>query len=90
MLMLSYTSSITNPAELETLTFNVSDDDDLSISAPALQNATVNISYTCTVSPLPSNTSASKSGASGSQDFMRAQFVGHLLLLVLATWAFVF
>ena len=84
MLMLSYTYSITNPAELETITFNVSDDDDLSISAPALQNATVTISYTCTVSPLPSNTIASKSGSSGIQDFMRMKFVGYLLLLVLA------
>ena len=88
--MRSYISSITNPAELETIAFNVSDDDDLSISAPALQNATVNISYTCTVSPLPSTTGTSKSGASGTQDFMRTQFVGYLLLLVLATWAFVF
>jgi len=91
ILILSYNSSISNPAELENLNFNVSADDDLSISVPAPQNTTANISYTCTVSPFPSNTSTSKkSGACSTNDIIRTQFAGSAMLLVLAAWAFVF
>jgi hypothetical protein len=93
--MLCYTSSISNPAGSETISFNVSSDDDLSIAAPALQNASASISYTCTVTPLPTSTSTStststaKSGTSATQDLMKTQLIGHILLLVLVTWALV-
>lgn len=89
MLMQSDTSSIAKPADLETISFNVSSDDDLSIAAPALQNASASISYTCTVSPFPASSSTAKSGASGTQELKRTQLVGYLLPLILATWALV-
>jgi len=87
ILIFLYNSSIDNPANLETLTFNVSVDDDLSISVPAPQNTTANISYTCTVSPLPTSTSK-KNGAGGTQALIRTQFMGSTLLLFIVAWTF--
>jgi hypothetical protein len=84
-----YFSSIDNPAALETLTFNLSVNDDLTISVPAAQNTTANISYTCTVSPLPSSTSK-KNGAGGTRDVLTAQLMGSAMLLALVASAFPF
>ena len=78
LLMLYYNSSITLP-----------DVDDISIAASALQNASADISYTCTVMPLPSSNNYTKSGTSGTRDLIgmqvaRASFVASLVIWVLA------
>ncbi|KAF7136941.1 hypothetical protein CNMCM5793_006645 [Aspergillus hiratsukae] len=75
-------SDISATAASASLNFTVPNSDNLFLVAPALQNASVNISYTCTVKPLPANSSTASAASSHIQDSMRSYRWWLLLLVV--------